>query len=67
MAEFDNKGADLIRECRNCCSICCPIDGIKGVGDPTIALLEVRSDFVLGEFVRERAFFVTCDVPCAIT
>jgi hypothetical protein len=55
MAEFDHKGADLTRECRNCCLIRSPIDGIKGVGVPTIALLEVRSDFVLGNsFVSVR-------------
>jgi hypothetical protein len=66
MAEFDDKGADLIRECRNCCSICSLIDGIKDVGGPTVALLEVRSDFV-SEFVRERAFSAAYDVPCAIT
>jgi hypothetical protein len=56
MAEFDNKGADLIRECRNCFSICSPIAEIKGVVDPTAALLEVRSDFVLRNFFRGRAF-----------
>jgi hypothetical protein len=67
MTEFDNKGANLIRECRNCCLLCSPIDGIEGVGGPTVTLLEVRSDFVLREFFRDRAFFVACDVPCAIT
>jgi hypothetical protein len=30
-------------------------------------LLEGRSDFVLKKFVRERALFAACDVPCAIT
>jgi hypothetical protein len=67
MAEFDNKGADLIRECRNCYLISSPIDGIKYVGGPTVALLEVRSDFVLSKFVRECPFFAARDVLCAIT
>ena len=34
---------------------------------PIVALLDVRSDFVLREGVRERAFVAPCDVPCAIT
>jgi hypothetical protein len=34
---------------------------------PIVALLDVRSEFVLREFVRELAFFAACDVPWAIT
>jgi hypothetical protein len=30
------------------------------------ALLDVRSHFVLWEFVRELVFFAACDIPCAI-
>jgi hypothetical protein len=67
MAEFDNKGAEIISECRNCYSIGSSIDGIKDVGASKVALLEVRSDFVPMEFVCERAFFAACDVPCAMT
>jgi molybdopterin-guanine dinucleotide biosynthesis protein A len=53
--------------CRNCCSIGSLVNGIKDVVGPIVALLDVRSDFVLREVVRERAFFAPCDVPCAIT
>jgi hypothetical protein len=56
MAEFDHKGSDIISECRNCCSIGSPIDGIIDVVGPIVALLDVRSDFVPGEFFRECFF-----------
>jgi molybdopterin-guanine dinucleotide biosynthesis protein A len=62
MTEFDHEGPDLISEYRNSCSIGSPVDGIKDVVGPMVALLQVRS--VLSEFVRERSFFVACDVPC---
>jgi hypothetical protein len=63
-AKFDHKDADIISECRNCCSIGSPIDGIKDAVGPIVSLLEVGSDFVLREFVRERAFLAACYVPC---
>jgi hypothetical protein len=55
MAEFDHKGSDIISECRNCCSIDSTVDGIKDVVGPIVALLNVPSEFVLKEFVREHA------------
>jgi hypothetical protein len=67
MAEFDHKGANILSECRNCCSIGSPTNGIKDVVGPAVALLEVRSAFLPREFVCERAFFAACDVPCAMT
>jgi hypothetical protein len=65
MVDIDYKGADIISECRDCCSSGSSVDGIKDVVGPTAALLEVRSDFVLREFVRERAFLrlVLCPLP----
>jgi hypothetical protein len=48
---------EIISECRDCCSIGIPLDGIKdGVGPIVALLLEVRSAFVLGEFVRGVRF-----------
>jgi hypothetical protein len=67
MAEFDHKESDIVSECRNCCSIGSPVDGIKYVVYPIVALLDGHSDFVLRETVRERVFFAACAVPCAIT
>jgi hypothetical protein len=49
MVEFDHKGA-IISYSRNCYSIGSPIDGIKDVVGPIVALLKVHSDFLLGEF-----------------
>jgi hypothetical protein len=43
-----------------------PVDGIIDVVGPIGALLDVRSEFVLGGFVRERAILVACDIPWAI-
>ena len=64
MTEFDHKGPDIIRECLNGCSIIgSPADGIESVVGRIVALLDVGSQFVLGEVVRERAFFVTGYVP----
>jgi hypothetical protein len=57
MVEFDYKGAEIISECRDCCSIGIRLDGIKdGVGPIVALLLEVRSAFVLGEFIRGVRF-----------
>jgi molybdopterin-guanine dinucleotide biosynthesis protein A len=67
MADFDHKGADIISDCRNNCSIGSPVDGINDVVGPIVALLEVLSACVLGEFVREHVFFAACDVSSAIT
>jgi hypothetical protein len=67
MAEFDHKDSNIVSECRNCCSIGSPVDGIKYVIGPIVTLLDGRSGFVHRETVRGRAFFAACDVPCAIT
>jgi hypothetical protein len=45
-------GSDIISECRNCCLIGSLVDGIKDVYGPIVALLDARSEFVLGKFVR---------------
>jgi hypothetical protein len=34
-----------------------PVDGIKDVVGPMVALLDIRSDFALGGFVRQRVCF----------
>jgi hypothetical protein len=63
MIEFDRKGSDIISECRNGCSIGSSAAGIKDVVGSIVALLDVRSEFVHREFIRERTFFVAVMYP----
>jgi hypothetical protein len=67
MNRFDHKGLDMKSKYRRGSSVGSIPDGIIDVVGPIIALLDVSLDFVLREFVRERAFFVACDIPGAIT
>jgi hypothetical protein len=67
MAEFDHNGSGIVSECRNCYWIGSQVDGTKDVVGSIVALLGVRSDFVLTGCVRERAFSLACVILFDIT